>query len=237
MSLGRILRSARKNGPSKVGLRRLLLTATICCLLGSVGVAQQTQPDSPPEAPSASVQSQTTPQAANPLQSGMAFFQLLQRKSVVFPDLATNAGPFNRWQKFKLAANNSVSLSTFGSALIASAFSQGINRPAGYGQGGEGYAKRFGADMARSASANLFGTFLIASVLHEDPRFYVRKHLSFKESLKYAAVRVAVTRSDRGERVANFAGLTWPSRRRRAGRHLLSSREPRSQQRIYPLRV
>lgn len=210
MSLGQIVRSARKNGPLEAGLRRLVLTTTICCLLCSIGIAQQTQAGSPPEAPSASAQSRTTPQATNPLQSSMAFFQLLQRKSVVFPDLATNAGPFNSWQKFKLAANNSVSLSTIGSALIASAFSQGINSPAGYGQGGEGYAKRFGADMARSASDNLFGTFLIASVLHEDPRFYVRKHLSFKQSVKYAAVRVAVTRSDRGERVVNFAGLLGP---------------------------
>jgi len=209
MPFGQIVRSARKNGPSEAGLRRLVLSTTIC-LLGSVCVAQQTQAGSPPEAPSASAQSQTTPQATNPLQSSLAFFQLLQRKSVVFPDLATNTGPFSTWQKFKLAANNSVSLSTFGSALIASAFSQAINSPAGYGQGGEGYAKRFGADMARSASANLFGTFLIASALHEDPRFYVRKHLSFKQSVKYAAVRVAVTRSDRGERVANFAGLLGP---------------------------
>ncbi len=64
--------------------------------------------------------------------------------------------------------------------------------------------------MARSASANLFGTFLIASALHEDPRFYVRRHLSFKQSVKYAAVRVAVTRSDRGARVVNFSGLLGP---------------------------
>jgi len=150
---------------------------------------------------------QTTPQATNPLQSSMSF---LQRKSVFFPDLATNTGPLDKWQKFKLAANNSVSLATIGAALVGSAFGQAINNPAGYHQGGEGYAKRFGADMARSASANLFGTFLIASVLHEDPRFYVRKHLSFRESLKYAAVRVAVTRSDRGERAVNFSGLLGP---------------------------
>jgi hypothetical protein len=37
-----------------------------------------------------------------------------------------------------------------------------------------------------------------------------RKHLSFKESLKYAAVRIAVTRSDRGDRVVNFDGLLGP---------------------------
>jgi hypothetical protein len=191
----------------EAGMRHLVLIAMILCLVCSVGVAQQNQSGSVPDAPSASAPTQSTPQGTNPLQSGMSF---LQRKSVFFPDLATNTGPLDKWQKFKLAANNSVALATIGAALVGSAFDQAINTPAGYHQGLEGYAKRFGADMARSASANLFGTFLIASALHEDPRFYVRKHLSFKESLKYAAVRVAVTRSDRGERAVNFAGLLGP---------------------------
>ena len=117
---------------------------------------------------------------------------------------------FGAWQKFKLAANNSVSLSTIGQALVAAGFSQAIDSASGYGQGADGYAKRFGADMARSASDNLFGTFLIASVLHEDPRFYVRRGLSFKQTLKYAGQRLVYTRSDSGDRVINFDGLLGP---------------------------
>jgi hypothetical protein len=191
-------------------MRCVVLTTAICCFLWASSVAQQSQSGGLPDAPPAPAQSQTAPQGTNPLQSGMAFFKLLQRKSLVFPDLATNAGPLNSWQKFKLAANNSVSLATIGAALTGSAFSQAINAPAGYGQGGEGYAKRFGADMARASSANLFGTFLIASALHEDPRFYVKRNLSFKQSVKYAAVRIAITRSDSGKRVVNFAALLGP---------------------------
>ncbi|MGA9963787.1 MAG: hypothetical protein WBQ10_01155 [Terriglobales bacterium] len=64
--------------------------------------------------------------------------------------------------------------------------------------------------MARSASANLFGTFLIASALHEDPRFYVKKHYTFTRSVKYAAERIVITRSDSGERVVNFADTLGP---------------------------
>jgi hypothetical protein len=64
--------------------------------------------------------------------------------------------------------------------------------------------------MARDASDNLFGTFLIASVLHEDPRFYVKKDLSFSAAVEYSAVRVAITRSDSGKRTVNFAGLLGP---------------------------
>jgi hypothetical protein len=190
--------------------RRLILTTAIWCVTCASSVAQESQSSVPPNAPSASAQSQAPPSPANPVQSGMVFFKLLQQKSLMFPDLATNSGPLSPWQKFKLAANNSVSLATFGVAVTASAFDQGINSPKGYGQGAQGYGKRFGADMARSASANLFGTFLIASALHEDPRFYVKKNLPFKASVRYAAVRLAVTRSDAGARVVNFAGLLGP---------------------------
>ena len=55
-------------------------------------------------------------------------------------------------EKFKLAVNNSVSLATIGAALVGAAYGQAINSPEGYGQGAEGYGKRFGSGMARAAS-------------------------------------------------------------------------------------
>ena len=191
-------------------MHRFVWTAVICCLVSTCSRAQQTQTGTLPDAPTSGGQSQTPPQANNPIQSSVALFQVLQQKSRVFPDLATNVEPFGTGEKFKLAANNSVSLSTIAQALVAAGFSQAINSASGYGQGADGYAKRFGADMARSASDNLFGTFLIASVMHEDPRFYVRRGLSPKQTLKYAAQRLVYTRSDSGERVINFEGLLGP---------------------------
>jgi len=113
-------------------------------------------------------------------------------------------------QKFELACRNSVSLATIGGALVGAAYNQAVDSPDGYGQGAEGYGKRVGAAMARSASYNLIGNFAIASVMHEDPRFYVKRHLSFMESVKYSAVRVFATRSDDGKPVANYAGLVGP---------------------------
>ncbi len=191
-------------------IRCLALTTIICCLLCAGSVAQQGQSGGLPDAPSASAQSQTPTHESNPAQSEASFFEVLQQKSRVFPDLATNQGPLDSWGKFKLAANNSVALPTIGAAAIGAGFGQAINSPSGYGQGGEGYGKRLGANMARAASANIFGTFLIASMTHEDPRFYVKKHLSFKESVKYAAERLVITRSDSGERVVSYADLLGP---------------------------
>jgi len=186
------------------------LIIAVCLLFRAGSIAEPSESAMLPDAPSASAQSQQNQQSPNPLQSGVEFVQLLERKSVVFPDLATSKQPFRSRDKFMLAVNNSVSLSTIGAALVGAAYGQAIDSPEGYGQGGEGYAKRFGSGMARAASENLFGTFLIASVLHEDPRFYVKKNLSFAEAVKYSAVRVAITRSDSGNRTVNFAGLLGP---------------------------
>jgi hypothetical protein len=179
-------------------------------LLCAVSVAQQSQPSTTPDASAASPQSQPAPQKANPLKSGVGFVQLLTRKSVVFPDLATDKGRLDSWDKFKLAANKSVSVATIGSALMGAAYGQAINSPSGYGQGGSGYGKRFGSGMARATSDQMFGTFLLASVLHEDPRFYVKPDLTFSQAVKYSAVRVVYTRSDSGNRVLNYSGLLGP---------------------------
>ncbi len=192
------------------GVLRLILAAIACLLVCNGGQAQQSRFDSLPDAPSQTQAPTTTPQTANPIQGGVEIFKLLQQKSLVFPDLATNGGQLSSRQKFELAANNSIALSTIGAAAIGAAYGQAINSPSGYHQGAEGYGKRFGADMARATSDNMFGTFLLASALHQDPRFYVKKNLSFKQSLEYAAVRLFITRSDSGEREVNYSGLIGP---------------------------
>lgn len=64
--------------------------------------------------------------------------------------------------------------------------------------------------MARIASYNLFGNYAVASITHEDPRFYVRKNLNFAQSLEYSARRLVVTRSDSGDEVVNYSGLLGP---------------------------
>jgi hypothetical protein len=145
----------------------------------------------------------------NPIQGSASFVRILAKKSIVFPDLATNTGPLSPQEKFKLFVNNSISLSTIVSAAGGAGMNQALNTPAGFGQGGEGYAKRFGSSMARNASSQFVGTFLLASALHEDPRFFVRE-LNFGDSVKYSIRRVFLTRSDSGERVFNWSGLLGP---------------------------
>ena len=91
-----------------------------------------------PDAPTPRQQAQ--PQAPNPVQNGVHtgvdVFLTLQKKSLVFPDLATTEGPLSPWDKLKLGANNTVSLSSVGAVLIGSAYGQAVNSPSvGAGMG------------------------------------------------------------------------------------------------------
>lgn len=183
---------------------RIIVTLLLLCL-GSTA-QQGTQTGATPDAPSTTAQ-QAKPHPNNPVQSGATFVSVLSKRSIVFPDIATNTGPLSPQEKFKLSVNNSVSLSIVFASFASAGRNQLRDVPAAFGPEAKGYAKRFGTAMARNASSKFFGTFLLASALHQDPRFFVRSDLNFGESVKYSIHRVFITRRDSGEPVFNWSGL------------------------------
>lgn len=179
-------------------------------LVCDFGAAQEPAPASPkPDASSTTQQQQSGTMAVlmTPVQSSAEMFSFLSQKSRLFPNLAMSPGPLSPEEKFKLAVNNSLALSSWIAVALSSGINQARDTPSGYGQGAEGYGKRFGAAMARRSSSQLFGTFLLASALHQDPRFFVRSDLNFGGSVKYSIRRVFITRSDSGKHVFNWSGL------------------------------
>jgi hypothetical protein len=192
---------------SKRWALQLLVTAGLGVC--AAGLAQESQPP-PPDAPTPNQQEAQSHPSANPVTTGVDMFLTLQKKSLVFPDLAMDGRPLSPWDKLKLGANNTVSLSSLGAVVVGSAYGQAVDKPGGWGQGWGAYGQRLGGDIARVASYNFFGTFAIASVTHEDPRFYVKKDLNFGQSLEYSASRLVITRSDSGNEVVNYNGILGP---------------------------
>src|SRR5271165_6191105 len=187
--------------------RLVLALALTLHLLGLRSSAQpQDQSDATPDASSVT-KAQATPQGRNKMQSSAQLVTLLQRESLVFPNLATSTAPMSPEQKFKLFVNNSVSLSAFVAANLSAGVNQVHDAPVVYNEGIGGYGQRLGAARARRSSSQLFGTFLLASGLHQDPRFFVRNDLNLRGSVKYAIRRVFVTRGDSGNREFNWSGL------------------------------
>jgi len=137
-------------------------------------------------------------------------FGLIARKSYFFPDLASSPGPLTSAEKFKLF----LSTSTAPPQILASAASAGISEArgtlAGYGQGGEGYGKRFGSSMASGATSHFFGTFLLPALLRDDPRFFVKLNGGFGARAGHALRRVLAIRTDAGGETFNWPGTLGP---------------------------
>jgi hypothetical protein len=164
--------------------------------------AQASSPNPvPPNPPSSTKASKRAPGG---------FFVTLSRRSLFFPDIAATPGPLSPTGKFKLFVSDSISFSVLAESALSASIAQATDSPEGYGQGGEAYAKRFGSSMARRASSEFFGTFLLASMLREDPRFFPEENPTLAGSMKYSVQRLFITRNDDGQDVANWSGLLGP---------------------------
>jgi hypothetical protein len=158
--------------------------------------------------------------------SGKSFIGYVTSRSIVFPDIATNPLPLSAGGKFKIFVNQAISPAYVLGSGVSAAVNQANNSPSATGQGWEAYGTRVGYSMARASSTSFFGTFVFASMLHQDPRFFPESHPSFLRAIKYSAVRIVVTRSDKGNDVFNSSGLLGPL----AAEALSNSYLPRSEQ-------
>ena len=158
---------------------------------------------------SQSQQSQQSPPSSSE-GTAAAFIGYATNGSFVFPDIATSPGPLTAAGKFKLFVNQSISPPYIFEAASGAAFDQARNVPKGFGQGWSAYGSRFGTSMARSTSSSFFESFLLASCLHQDPRFFPQYKPTFWGSLRYSTQRIVITRNDSGKSVLNVSGLLAP---------------------------
>lgn len=117
--------------------------------------------------------------------------------------LANDTRPMSPGDKFKLFAVNTVSPFNFVATAAWAGIEQANNTYPSWGQGGEGFGKRYGAVFASTASSNFFGTFMYPSMLRQDPRYFRKLKGGFGSRLGYALSRIVVTRTDHGGSAPN----------------------------------
>jgi hypothetical protein len=188
-------------GPKGLLLGVLLLTSAVAFAQqpAGAGTGKTSLPDSPQPKPQGQV---SAPEA-----TAIRFIGYATNRSFVFPDIATSPTSISAGTKFKLFVNQSISPAYVLQSAISAGFSQARNSPSAYGQGWDAYGGRFGASMARGSSNAFFGTFLFASVLREDPRFFPQNRPTLWGAMKYSAVRLVVTRHDSGNNGFNTSGI------------------------------
>jgi hypothetical protein len=90
-------------------------------------------------------------------------------------------------------------------------FGVGFNAHSAYGPGFKGFGRLFGYDLLQDAQGEAIGTFLIPSLVHEDPRYRRMQNASVKRRIFHALERTVIAEHDDGRRMPNYATLlTYP---------------------------
>ncbi len=118
-----------------------------------------------------------------------------------------DAMPLTPRQKYELAWKSMVDPMTFGITGAIAGIQQAQNYFPGYGQGAQGYAKRYAAAYADSAIGTFIGGAILPSLLKQDPRYFYKGTGSKKSRLMYALANSVICKGDNGKWQPNYSGL------------------------------
>lgn len=118
-----------------------------------------------------------------------------------------DAPPLTTGQKFHLFAKSSFDPFQYAAAGLQAGLGQATNEFPGYGQGAEGYAKRYGASIADQVSSNFFANFFYPSLLKEDPRYFRLGQGSIKHRIFYSLEQEFVCHTDKGGHSFNWSNV------------------------------
>ena len=130
------------------------------------------------------------------------------------PDAPSAYAPLSRHCKFELVLRQTYSPYTFASAAFDATWAQMWGQWPQYGGGMQGWGKRLGATLADVESRRFIQNFVLATLLHEDPRYFPSDKNGLASRAWYAATRVLITRDDYGRNVFNqaeFLGVSFTS--------------------------
>jgi hypothetical protein len=118
---------------------------------------------------------------------------------------ADNIPPLTAGQKFKVVGRSLIDPSEFVLIGVVAGLGQASDSNPTYGQGAQGYAKRYGTSYADNAVENFMASAVLPSLLHQDPRYYQLGHGSFVRRAGHALARVVITHTDSGKEQFNYS--------------------------------
>jgi hypothetical protein len=116
-----------------------------------------------------------------------------------------DAPPLAPREKFHLFAKSAFDPISIGVVGVQAALSQADNQFPAYGQGAQGYGKRFGAALADEVDAGFWSNYAYPTLLKEDPRYFRLGEGSFLRRVGYSVKQEFVCHTDKGGRSFNFS--------------------------------
>jgi Carboxypeptidase regulatory-like domain len=134
-----------------------------------------------------------------------------QRVLGVFPNFYVTYDPhpfaLTSKMKFELAWKTTIDPVTFAIVGGIAGLQQAENTFGGYGQGAQGYAKRYGASYADLAIGTFIGSAILPSILKQDPRYFYKGSGSTRSRVLYAIANAVICKGDNGRWQVNYSNI------------------------------
>ena len=118
-----------------------------------------------------------------------------------------DAAPLNTKQKFELAWKTAIDPVTFGLIGVVAGIQQAQNEFSDFGQGAQGYGKRYGAAYADFAAGTFIGGAILPSLLKQDPRYFYKGTGTKRSRFFYAVASSVVCKGDNGRWQPNYSNI------------------------------
>jgi hypothetical protein len=188
----------------------LILGGTVCTLVSPMlaqyaGVDSVAAAEAPASAPAAAFDTPVAG-AVNPAPvSKRAFGVLPNYRTAEKTDVYM---PISIKRKYYIGLKDSTDYPIYGLSAVLAGLGQWTDSHASYGQGLEGFGKRYASTISDQLIGNFLTESIMPSLLHEDPRYFRRATGSKWARTGYAASRVFVTKTDSGKTMFNFAEVS-----------------------------
>jgi Carboxypeptidase regulatory-like domain len=110
-------------------------------------------------------------------------------------------------RKFELALKATTDPTSVVAIGVVAGFDQGTKRYSGYGQGADGYSKRYGASYANRAADLFFGGAVLPSLLKQDPRYFYKGTGTKRSRFLYAISRTVICKGDNQKWQPNYSSI------------------------------
>jgi hypothetical protein len=118
-----------------------------------------------------------------------------------------NAAALSTKRKFQLAWKSASDPVTFAAVGVVAGLDQAGDRWGAYGQGAQGYAKRFGATYADVFAGTFIGSAVLPSLLKQDPRYFYKGSGTKRARILYALANSVICKGDNGRWQANYSSI------------------------------
>jgi hypothetical protein len=134
-----------------------------------------------------------------------------QRVLGVFPNFYMaydwNAPAMTAKRKYILATRSVFDPVNLAVTGVVAGVQQAENTYPTYGQGAQGYAKRYGAGFATGSLNIMLGGAVYPALFHQDPRYFYKGTGTVKSRLWYAIYESVLCRGDNGKQQFDYSGI------------------------------